>query len=91
MIELEKDGNIHVATMNNKENMISPQWQDRMLEILDIVESDCAAGAAMVLIGEDKFFCNGLDLETVMDLDQPDSEEFGRKMREIHRLSLIHI
>ncbi|MCX2975401.1 hypothetical protein EYC87_17610 [Halieaceae bacterium IMCC8485] len=47
MIELEKDDNIHVATMNNNENMISPEWQDRMLEILDIVESDCSAGAAM--------------------------------------------
>ena len=30
MIKLEKDGNVHVATMNNKENMISPEWQDRM-------------------------------------------------------------
>ncbi|MDG2116261.1 MAG: enoyl-CoA hydratase/isomerase family protein [Porticoccaceae bacterium] len=89
MIKLEKDGNIHVATMNNKENMISPEWQDRMLEILDIVESDCAAGAAMVLIGEDKFFCNGLDLEAMMDLDQPDSEEFGRKMMDIHRRMLL--
>ena len=89
MIELEKDGNIHVATMNNNENMISPEWQDRMLEILDIVESDCSAGAAMVLIGEDKFFCNGLDLEVVMDLDQPGREEFGRKMAEIHRRMLL--
>lgn len=89
MIELEKDDSIHVVTMNNKENMISPDWQDRMLEVLEILESDCAAGAAMVLIGEDKFFCNGLDLEKVMDLDQPDSEEFGRKMREIHRRMLL--
>ena len=49
MIELEKDGNIYVVTMNNDQNMICPTWQDRMLEILDIMENDHGAGTAMVL------------------------------------------
>lgn len=89
MIELEKDGNIHVVTMNNEQNMICPAWQDRMLEILDIMENDHGAGTAMVLIGQDKFFCNGLNLEVLMQLDQASQAKFGPKMAEIHRRLLL--
>lgn len=89
MIELEKDGSIFVVTMNNDKNMICPEWQDRMLEILDIMENDHGAGTAMVLIGHDKFFCNGLNLEVLMQLDHASQAEFGPKMAEIHRRMLL--
>ena len=62
MIDYTKDGEIHVVTMNDGANMICPDWQVRMLEILDTVEADCGKGAAVVLAGVDKFFCNGLNL-----------------------------
>jgi hypothetical protein len=41
VIELSRDGDIHVVTLNNGPNMIDPAWQARMLEILDAVEADC--------------------------------------------------
>ena len=85
MIELDRDGSIYVVTMNNDQNMICPAWQDRMLEILDTMENDPGPGTAMVLIGQDKFFCNGLNLEVLMQLDQTSQAEFGPKMAEIHR------
>lgn len=89
MLELEKDGNLHIVTMNNNENRICPEWQDKMLEILDTLESDCGAGTAMVMIGQEKFFSNGLNLEVLSKLDQDGWVQFGEKMSEIHRRMLI--
>ncbi|MDG1814426.1 MAG: enoyl-CoA hydratase/isomerase family protein [Porticoccaceae bacterium] len=89
MIELKKDGNIYVVTMNNGQNMICPDWQNRMLEILDIMESEQGAGTAMVIIGEEKFFSNGLNLEVLKKLDKQGWAVFGKKMNEIHRRMLI--
>ena len=89
MIQLEKDGNIYVVTMNNEQTMNCPAWQDRMLEILDFMENDLGAGTAMVLIGQDKFFCNGLNVEVLMQLDQASQAQFGPKMAEIHRRLLL--
>jgi enoyl-CoA hydratase/carnithine racemase len=89
MIELSKDGEIFVVTMNNGANMICPEWQDRMLDILDTIESDPKAGTAMVMIGEEKFFSNGLNLEVLSKMDQDGWAMFGKKMSEIHRRMLI--
>ena len=89
VIDIERDGSIFVVTMNNDKNMICPQWQDRMLGILDTMESDYGAGTAMVLTGQDKFFCNGLNLEVLMQLDPASQAEFGPKMAEIHRRLLL--
>lgn len=89
MIELEKQDNIYVVRMNNGQNTICPVWQDRMLAILDTMESDCGAGTAMVLTGAEKFFCNGLNLEALMQLDQAEQAVFGSKMAEIHSRLLM--
>jgi enoyl-CoA hydratase/carnithine racemase len=89
MIDYEKDGGIHIVTMNNGANMICLDWQNRMLEILDTVEADCGQGAALVLTGVEKFFCNGLNLEALGTLDKQEMKEFGRKMAEIHRRFII--
>ena len=89
MIEFEKDGDLFVVTMNNGPNMICPEWQDRMLELLDTLEGDCPAGTAMVITGVDKFFSNGLNLEVLSGLDQAGWAVFGKKMNEIHRRMLI--
>ena len=89
MIDYKKDGDLHLVTMNNGQNTICPDWQQRMLEILDSVESDCGQGASLVLTGVDKFFCNGLNLERLMTLSPEEMELFGRRMAEIHSRFLI--
>lgn len=89
MIDYHKDGDLHLVTMNNGQNTICPDWQQRMLEILDSVESDCGQGASLVLTGVDKFFCNGLNLEKLMTLSGEEMELFGRRMAEIHSRFLI--
>ena len=89
MIDYNKDGDLHLVTMNNGQNTICPDWQQRMLEILDSVENDCGQGASLVLTGVDKFFCNGLNLEKLMTLSPQEMELFGRHMAEIHSRFLI--
>jgi len=89
MIDYAKEGDLHLVTMNDGPNTICPDWQQRMLEILDTVEADCGQGAALVLSGVDKFFCNGLNLEKLMTLAPDEMEQFGKRMAEIHKRFLV--
>ena len=89
MIDYAKEGDLHLVTMNDGPNTICPDWQQRMLEILDIVEADCGQGTALVLSGVDKFFCNGLNLEKLMTLAPDEMELFGKRMAEIHKRFLV--
>ncbi len=89
MIDYAKEGELHLVTMNDGPNTICPDWQQRMLEILDTVEADCGQGTALVLSGVDKFFCNGLNLEKLMTLAPEEMEQFGKRMAEIHKRFLV--
>jgi enoyl-CoA hydratase/carnithine racemase len=89
MIDYTKEGDLHLVTMNAGPNVICPEWQQRMLDILDTVETDCGKGAALILIGEDKFFCNGLNLEVVTHLAPQEMVLFGSRMAEIHQRFLV--
>ena len=89
MIDYTKEGGLHLITMNDGPNTICPDWQQRMLEILATVEADCGQGAAMVLSGVDKFFCNGLNLEKLMTLSSDEMALFGKQMAEIHKRFLV--
>jgi len=85
MIDHRREGAIHIAQMNNGANMVNPDWQRRMIEILDIVESDCEGEAGLLLTGSEKFFSSGLDVEVVMSLQGEDARSFGQRMMEIMR------
>ncbi len=89
MIELSREGSIYRVTMNNGENMICLDWQRRMLQVLDQLEENPVAGTAMVLVGENKFFSNGLNLELLNKLDGADWTLFAAQMNEIHRRMLL--
>jgi enoyl-CoA hydratase/carnithine racemase len=89
MIDYQKEGELHLVRMNEGQNTICPEWQQRMLEILDAVESDCGQGASLVLTGVDKFFCNGLNLEKLMTLQPQEMELFGQRMAQIHSRFLV--
>jgi len=89
MIDYQKEGELHLVTMNNGPNTICPDWQQRMLDILDRVEGDCDQGASLVLTGADKFFCNGLNLEKLKNLSPEEMSLFSRRMNEIHRRFLV--
>lgn len=88
MIRLSREGPIYTVTMHNGDNMICLDWQQSMLDILDELEANPVAGTAMVLIGEAKFFSNGLNLEVLNKLDGADWTLFAAQMNEIHRRML---
>jgi len=83
VIELTRDGDIHVITMNNGPNMIDPTWQRRMLEVLDTVEAESLGNAGLVITGDGKFFSNGLNVEVIMSLEGDDRVLFGSNMGQI--------
>lgn len=89
MIEYSKEGDMHVVTMNNDDNAICMDWQTRMLEILEVIEADCAKGASLVMAGEGKFFSNGLNLPVLMKMPQELWPEFSSRMAEIHSRMLL--
>ena len=89
MIDISKAGTLYTVTMNSGENMICLDWQKRMLEILDQLEEAPVAGTAMVLIGEEKFFSNGLNLNVLNKLDGTGWILFAAQMNEIHRRMLM--
>lgn len=62
MIELERDGEVHILHMRGGENRINPDFLSAMNAALDAVESSAGA-AALVTTGSGKFYSNGLDLE----------------------------
>jgi enoyl-CoA hydratase/carnithine racemase len=65
MIDLERQGDVFVLTMNAGENRFSPGFVDALNGRLDEVEK--ADGAkSLVLTGAGKFFSNGLDLDYML-------------------------
>ena len=96
MIDYKREEALHILTMNAGPNVVNPDWQARMLELLDVVEQDAEGEAGLVLTGEGKFFSNGLDVPVVMGLQGEEAAQFGGRMLEIMRrllqlwLCLIH-
>lgn len=85
MIDYKKTGGLHVVTLSPKASMICPDWQRLMLDVLDKIEKDCGQGTALVLTGEGKSFCTGLNLEIVGTLDAAAMGLFAQNMGDIHR------
>ena len=62
MIELERDGDVHVLHMRGVENRLNPDFLAAINAALDRVEASEGA-AALVTTGAGKFYSNGLDLD----------------------------
>ncbi|MEV5751358.1 enoyl-CoA hydratase/isomerase family protein [Actinoallomurus sp. NPDC052308] len=62
MIELRRDGDVHILRMDAGENRFGPDFLDELEKALGELES-ADGRRALVTIGTGKFFSNGLDLE----------------------------
>lgn len=79
-ISVQQQGSVAVITWNEGENRINLDSLGRLNEILDELEStDGSLG--VVLTGQGKFFCNGLDLERFGQK----MDEFGETIRLLNR------
>ena len=64
MIEMQRDGDVFVLTMDRGENRLSPDLLDAADELLATVETT-EGPRALVTTGAGKFFSNGLDLDYI--------------------------
>lgn len=81
MIELTRDGPVHVLTMRNEQNLIDLPFLARLHKALDEVEAESEGDSALVLTGEGKFFSNGLNLPELMKLEAPEMARFNEEFR----------
>ena len=65
MIELERDGDVFVLTMNDGENRWNTTFVRALAKALDEVEASSGPAAMVTRSHSEKFFSNGLDLEWV--------------------------
>jgi len=61
MLTLTRHGPVHLLTMRSGENRFNGEFVDALSGALDEVE-ESTGPAALVTVGEDKFYSNGLDL-----------------------------
>lgn len=62
MIDLHRDGDVFVLTMTHEDNRLSPGFLDAADAALATVEQ-AEGPRALVTVGTDRFFSNGLDLD----------------------------
>ena len=80
MIELDKDGDVHVLRMVAADNRFNAGFVAALNRALDEVEGS-SGPAALVTTGSGKFYSNGLDLEWMGTID---AEELSCHMDNVH-------
>lgn len=66
MIDITKDGDVFVLTMNAGENRFNRRFIDALNAALDEVEAFDGPAALVTTGGTDKFYSNGLDLDWML-------------------------
>ena len=74
-IDLAKNCDVFVLTMRSGENRFNRPFLDEISKALDEVENSSGA-AALVTVGEEKFYSNGLDLDWIMGAGQAEGAKF---------------
>ncbi len=80
MIELEREGDVHVIRMVAEDNRFNAKFVAALNQALDEVE-DSTGPAAVVTTGAGKFYSNGLDLDWMGGLG---AEELRQHMDNVH-------
>lgn len=63
MIDLTREGNVFVITMNDGENRWNTTFVREMAKVLDEIEASTGPAALVTTSASEKFYSNGLDLE----------------------------
>lgn len=65
MIDLQRDGNLFLITMNAGENRWNTTFVRAFAEVLDEIEASDGPAAVVTTSADPKFFSNGLDLDWI--------------------------
>lgn len=82
MIDLSREGDVFVLRMRHGENRLGLSFLQRLSECLDEVE-ESTGDAALVTIGDGKFYSNGLDLQ---ELRSSSPRQVEDTLDSLHRL-----
>ena len=63
MIDLDREGDLFILTMNDGENRWNTTFVREFSEALDAVEASTGPAALVTTSASEKFFSNGLDLD----------------------------
>jgi enoyl-CoA hydratase/carnithine racemase len=66
IVDLRREGNIFILTMNSGENRFNPLFINGMNRALDEIERSSGPAGLVTIGGEEKFYSNGLDLGWLM-------------------------
>lgn len=80
MIELTREGNVHLLDLGDDTNLIDPPFVTRLHEALDRIEVASDGPGALVMTARGKFFSNGLDVGTLSQLDPDARHQFHRDL-----------
>lgn len=87
MIDLEREADVFVLTMNGGENRWNTAFVRTLDQALDEVEASEGPAAMVTASADPKFFSNGLDLDWIMDPDAHpeggDREAFGHEFMSV--------
>jgi enoyl-CoA hydratase/carnithine racemase len=81
MIDLRREGDVHVLRFNDGENRFSPGLLDEFEKALDVL-TDAPAPRALVTTGTGKFYSNGLDLDRLGQ----NADQWGPYVERVHGL-----
>jgi enoyl-CoA hydratase/carnithine racemase len=81
MIDLRRDGDVHVLRFDDGENRFGPRFLDDLEKALGELES-IEGPRALVTAGTGKFYSNGLDLDWI----GPNADQWGPYIDRVHGL-----
>lgn len=81
MIDVRREGDVHVLTFDGGENRFGPEFLDELSQALDEV-TETPGPRALVTTGTGKFYSNGLDLDWVTR----HADEWGPYLDRVHGL-----
>jgi enoyl-CoA hydratase/carnithine racemase len=81
MIDLRREGDVHVLVFDAGENRFSPEFLDELDRALDEV-GDAPSPRALVTTGTGKFYSNGLDLDWITR----HADQWDTYVARVHRL-----
>jgi enoyl-CoA hydratase/carnithine racemase len=79
LVDLKREGEVFILTMNSGENRFNPSFVEAMHQALDLIEQSSGPAALVTIGGNEKYYSNGLDLTWFREAGEGEQREFTVK------------
>ena len=76
MVDLKREGEVFILTMNSGENRFNPSFIEAMHQALDTIEQSQGPAALVTIGGNEKYYSNGLDLTWFREAEENEQRAF---------------